>query len=156
VIAGLESEFKESFLEVTKAKGYPIGQAGVMRAKYWTAMVESANLRTTRQTVISRFLFHHFGHWVVVPQRQLAAMQIAICNVWNVYQDIQWKESSVLDQDITVLLEFYLPQMLESFNKTIDKIELTLVGGEHGKGAFAFIARLIVRFDDPLEEPQVL
>jgi hypothetical protein len=29
IIAGLESEFKESFLEVAKAKGYSTSQAGV-------------------------------------------------------------------------------------------------------------------------------
>ncbi len=54
-----------------------------------------------------------------------------------------------------MLLEFYLPQMLGLFRKNIDKMELTL-GGDHGKGAFTFIACLIVRFEDPLEEPQVL
>jgi hypothetical protein len=54
-----------------------------------------------------------------------------------------------------MLLEFYLPQMLGSFSKNIEKMELTL-GGDHGKGAFTFIACLIVRFEDPSEEPQVL
>jgi hypothetical protein len=45
--------------------------------------------------------------------------------------------------------------MLGSFNKKIGKMELTL-GGDHGKGAFTFIACLIIQFEDPLEEPQVL
>jgi hypothetical protein len=72
VITALESEFKEVFLEVAKAKGYSTSQAGVMSAKYWTAMAEAANLQTTQQKVITRFLFHHFGHQVVVPQRELA------------------------------------------------------------------------------------
>jgi hypothetical protein len=73
VIEDLESEFKESFLEVAMSKGYSTIQAGVMSAEYWTAMAEAANLRTTQQRVISRFLFHHCGHGVVVPQRELAA-----------------------------------------------------------------------------------
>jgi hypothetical protein len=74
VITGLESSFKDAFLDVAKDKGYSTSQAGVMGAEYWTAMAEAANLRTTQQTIISiRFLFHHFGHRVVVPQRQLAA-----------------------------------------------------------------------------------
>jgi hypothetical protein len=59
VITGLESKFKESFLEVAKAKGCSTSQAGVMSAKYWTAMVEAANLLTTQHKVITRF---HFGH----------------------------------------------------------------------------------------------
>jgi hypothetical protein len=73
VITALESEFKEAFLEVAKAKGYSTSQAGVMSAEYWTAMAEAANLRTTQPQFITRFLFHHFGHQVVVPQRELAA-----------------------------------------------------------------------------------
>jgi hypothetical protein len=47
VIAGLESSFKEAFLDVAKVKGYSTSQAGVMGAEYWTAMAEAANLRTT-------------------------------------------------------------------------------------------------------------
>jgi hypothetical protein len=58
-------------------------------------------------------------------------------------------------RDITVLLKFYLPQMLGSFNKKIDEMELTL-GGDHDKGAFTVIACLIVQFEDPSEETQVL
>jgi hypothetical protein len=44
VITALESEFKEAFLEVAKAKDYPTSQAGVMSAEHWTAMAEAANL----------------------------------------------------------------------------------------------------------------
>jgi hypothetical protein len=73
VIAGLESEYKESFLEVAKVKGYTTIQAGVMSTMYWTAMAEAANLQSRQQRIIARFLFHHFGHQVVVPQRKLVA-----------------------------------------------------------------------------------
>jgi hypothetical protein len=45
--------------------------------------------------------------------------------------------------------------MLGSFNTRIGKMELTL-GGDHGKRAFTSIACLIIRFEDPLEEPQLL
>ena len=58
-------------------------------------------------------------------------------------------------RNIVTLLEFYLPQMLGSFNKNIENTELTL-GGDHGKGAFTFIACLIICFEDPLEEAHVL
>jgi hypothetical protein len=44
VITGLESEFKELFLEVARSKCYSTIQAGVMSAEYWTAMGEVANL----------------------------------------------------------------------------------------------------------------
>jgi hypothetical protein len=54
-----------------------------------------------------------------------------------------------------VLLEFYLPQMLGSFDKKINKMELTL-WEDHGKGAFTVIACLIIQFEDPWEEAQVL
>jgi hypothetical protein len=62
VITGLKLSFKEAFLDVAKDKGCSASQAGVMSAERWTAMAEAANLRTTQQTIISRFLFHHFGH----------------------------------------------------------------------------------------------
>jgi hypothetical protein len=44
VITGLESSFKDAFLDVAKDKGYSTSQAGVMGAEYWTAMAEAANL----------------------------------------------------------------------------------------------------------------
>jgi hypothetical protein len=51
--------------------------------------------------------------------------------------------------DVSKLFNFCLPQMLESFKKEIDKLELTL-GGDHWKGAFTFLACLIIRFTDHL------
>jgi hypothetical protein len=73
VIQGLESEFKDSFLEVAKDRGYSSSLAGKMSAEYWNAMAEAANLRTAQQIQISRFLTQHFGHKVVFLQRELAA-----------------------------------------------------------------------------------
>jgi hypothetical protein len=73
VIQGLESEFKDSFLEVAKDRGYSSSLAGKMSAEYWNAMAEAANLRTTQQIQLSSFLTQHFGHKVVVSQRELAA-----------------------------------------------------------------------------------
>jgi hypothetical protein len=143
VIEGLESEFKESFLEVATSKGYSTIQAGVMSAAYWTEMAEAANLRTTQQRVISRFLFHHFGHRVVVPQRELAAYGLQYVTFETFTKSFNGTKVLYLYRDITVLLEFYLQQLLGSFSKKIDKMELTL-GGDHGKGAFTFIACLIV------------
>jgi hypothetical protein len=52
------------------------------------------------------------------------------------------------------LFEFYLPEMLESFKKEIDKLELTL-GGDHGRGAFTFLGCLIIRYTDG-SDPQVM
>jgi hypothetical protein len=43
VIEGLESEFKESFLEVATSKGYSTIQARGMIAEYWTAMAEAVS-----------------------------------------------------------------------------------------------------------------
>jgi hypothetical protein len=92
VIEGLKSEFKESFFEVATSKGYStIVQAGVMSAEYWTAMAEAVNLRTTQQRLISRFLFHHFGHRVVVPQREL----VAYGSQYVTFETFQRKESFV-------------------------------------------------------------
>jgi hypothetical protein len=128
VIAGLESEFKESFLEVATDKGYTTLQAGVMSAEYWTAMAEAANLRTTQQKVITRFLYHHFGHRVVVPQRELAAYGSQYVTFETFTKTFKGRKVLYSYRDITVLLEFYLPQMLGSFNKNVKKMELTLAG----------------------------
>jgi hypothetical protein len=155
VIEGLKSEFKESFLEVATSKGYSTIQARVMSAEYWTAMAEAANLRTTQQRVISRFLFNHFRHRVVGPQRELAVYGSQYVTFERFTKTFNRRKVLYSYRDITMLLEFYLPQMLGSFIKKIDKRELTL-GGDRNTGAFTFIACLIVRFEDPSEEPQVL
>jgi hypothetical protein len=49
VIAGLETEFKELFFKVANTEGYSTSQAGVVSAKYWTAMTEGVNLPTTQK-----------------------------------------------------------------------------------------------------------
>jgi hypothetical protein len=154
VIAGLESSFKEAFLDVAKVKGCSESQAGVMGAEYWTAMAEAANLRTTQQTIISRFLFHHFGHRVVVPQRQLAACGSSYVEYETFTETFNGKKVLHSFRDVSKLFEFYLPEMLESFKKEVDKLELTL-GGDHGKGAFTFLACLIIQFTDG-SDPQVM
>jgi hypothetical protein len=118
-------------------------------------MVEAANLQITQQKGISRFLFHHLGHQVVVPQRELAAYRLQYVTFDTFTKNFNGNKALYSYWDITMLLEFYLPQMLGSFNKKINKMKLTL-GGDHGKGYYTFIACLIVQFDDPLEEPQVL
>jgi hypothetical protein len=155
LIAGLELEFKELFLEVAKVKGYTTIQAGVMSAEYWTALAEAANLPSRQQRIIARFLCHHFGHQVVVPQRKLVAYGSQYVTFETFTKTFNGRKVLYLYRDITLLLKFYLPQMLGSFNKKIDKMEMTL-GGHHGKGAFTFIACLILPFEDPLEELQVL
>ena len=106
-------------------------------------MAEAAELQRTQQTIISRFLFHHFGHQVVVLQCQLAA-----------YGSSYGKKVLYSLRDVSKLFEFYLPEMLDSSKKEINKLELTL-GGDHGKGAFTLLACLIIRFTDALD-PQVM
>jgi hypothetical protein len=125
-----------------------------MGAEYWTAMAESANLRTTQQTIISRFLFHHFGHRVVVPQRELAAYGSSYVEYETFTETFKGKKVLYSFRDVSKLFDFYLPEMLESFKKEIDKLELTL-GGDHGKGAFTFLACLIIRFTDG-SDPKVM
>jgi hypothetical protein len=44
--------------------------------------------------------------------------------------------------------------LLESFEKRISKFELTL-GGDHGKGAFTFLACLIIRFADGSDPKEI-
>jgi hypothetical protein len=73
VIRGLESEFKDLFLEVVKDKGYSTSLAGKMSAEHWNVMAKAADLRTTQQIQILRFLTQHLRHKVVVSKRELAA-----------------------------------------------------------------------------------
>jgi hypothetical protein len=49
---------------------------------------------------------------------RVGSLWITICDIQNVYQDLQGKESGVLvSRYHCVVVEFYLPQMLGSFNK---------------------------------------
>jgi hypothetical protein len=80
---------------------------------------------------------------VVVPQRKLAAYGSQYVMFEMFTKTFKGRKVLYSYRDITVLLEFYLPQMLGSFNKNVKKMELTL-GGDHGKGPFTFIACLIV------------
>jgi hypothetical protein len=124
-----------------------------MSAEYWNAMAEAVNLRTTQQIQISRFLTQHFGHKVVVLQRELAAFGSEFVPYETFHEEFGGKKILYSYRDLPQLLEFYLPELLESFEKTISKFELTL-GGDHGKGAFTFLACCINRFadgSDPLE-----
>jgi hypothetical protein len=89
---------------------------------------------------------------VLVPQRKLVAYGSQYVTFETFTKTFKGRKVLYSYRDITVLLEFYLPQMLGSINKNVKKMELTL-GRDHGKGAFTFIACLIIHFKDPLEEP---
>jgi hypothetical protein len=113
VIRGLENEFKDSFLDVAKERGYSTSLAGKMSAEYWNAMAEAANLRTTQQIQISRFLTQHFGHKVVVSQRELAAFGSEFVPYETFHEIIGGKKILYSFRDLAQLLEFYLPELLE-------------------------------------------
>ena len=105
-------------------------------------------MRMTQQIQISRYLTQLFGHKVVVSQRELAAFGSEFVPYETFHEEIGGKKILYSYRDLAKLLEFYLPELLESFEKPISKFELTL-GGDHGKGAFnTFLACLIIRFVD--------
>jgi hypothetical protein len=81
VTTGLESEFKESFLEVTKAKGYSTIQARVLSAKYWTAMVEAS--KSTSHTTKRNYKVYFPSLWTSIGGSiaQVGGIWITICAV---------------------------------------------------------------------------
>jgi hypothetical protein len=93
-------------------------------------------------------------HRVVVSQSQLAAYRSSYVEYETFTETFNGKKVMYSFRDVSKLFDFYLPEMLESFKKEIDKLELTL-GGDHGKGAFTFLACLIIRFTDD-SDPQVM
>jgi hypothetical protein len=79
----------------------------------------------------------------VVPQRQLAACGSNFVEHETFTKTFNGKKILCSFRDVSKLFHFHLPEMLESFKKEIDKLELKF-GGGHGKGAFTFLACLIV------------
>ena len=87
---------------------------GVVGFQYEVAQVEKyekalANLRTTQQTIISKFLFHNFGHRIVVPQRQLAAYRSSYVEYETFTEIFGGKKVSYSFRDVSKLFKFYLP-----------------------------------------------
>jgi hypothetical protein len=81
-----------------------------MSAEYWTAMVEVANLQTTQATKSNlEASFHHFGHLVVVPQRELTVYGSQYVTFETFTKTFKGRKVLYLYRDITMLLEFYLP-----------------------------------------------
>ena len=52
------------------------------------------------------------------------------------------------------MVSFYLPEFVKEFEKPIETMEIML-GGDHGKGSFTFLATLVIRFEDKLD-PYIL
>jgi hypothetical protein len=73
VIGGLENEFKDAFFDVAKERGYCTSISNKMSAAFWTALSVKANLQTTQQREIAKYLQAHFGSPVVVPKKELAS-----------------------------------------------------------------------------------
>jgi hypothetical protein len=67
-----------------------------------------------------------WGHRTVVPQRELAAYGLQYVTFKTFTKTFNGRKVMYAYRDITVLLEFYLPQMLGSFNKKMGKIFVIL------------------------------
>jgi hypothetical protein len=50
-----------------------------------------------------------------------------------------------LYRDLSELLQHYSTNLFQDHMEDIDKLEL-LCGGDHGKGAFSFLAVIVVRY----------
>jgi hypothetical protein len=118
VIQGLESEFKDLFLEVAKDRGNSTSLAGRMSAEYWNVMAEPENLQMTQQIQISRFLTQPFGHKVVILQQELLApFGLEFVPYETFHKVIGGKQILYYFCHLAQLWEFYLPELLESFKK---------------------------------------
>jgi hypothetical protein len=54
------------------------------------------------------------------------------------------------------LFQCYGRTIYEDSGKEIEKLELLLLGGDHGKGAFTFLFVIVVRYKDPTRAPMIV
>jgi hypothetical protein len=125
-----------------------------MSAAFWTALSVKANLQTTQQREIAKYLQAHFGFPVVVPKKELASYGSTFVDYEIFYKEFNGKKVQYSFRSIPKMLLFYLPEFLKEFKKPIETMEIML-GGDHGKGSFTFLATLAIRFADR-SDPYIL
>ena len=142
VLRMLEKISPNTFLQVSKDKGYCNNLTPKITATYWIAMSEAAGLRITQQRIIKRYLSFHLGDRVAISESNIR-------NVGSDYLPYEVEHINVDEKEYGIksikiswrpLDEVILNYASDLFAKldAIDEIDL-LLGGDHGKGVLIFL-----------------
>jgi hypothetical protein len=138
--------YPHAFLDVVHECGYSTQERKKMSAEFWTGMVEEAGLRTSQSRVIRKYLALHFGTSVCVAEQVISEYTSRFVPFMSVAKAIGPKKNIRYHwKDLYHVVKFYSAEILADSVVSIDKIEVCL-GGDHGKGKFAFMALVVVRY----------
>ena len=151
----IEKEHEDTFLQVCKDNGYTSQRTPCMTAIFWVAMSEEANLRLNQQRIVNKYLLHHFGHRVCVPETNISEIGSSFIPYTCDQFKHEGKKINYSHRKLTELLNHYSLVLFDRKHlEEIEKVEV-LLGGDHGKGAFTFLAIIIIRFKTT-KEPLIL
>ena len=118
-------------------------------------MSEEANLRLNQQRTVNRYLSYHFAHRVCVPERDISEIGSSFIPYTCEQFKYEGKKINYSHQKLTDLPNNYSSVLFDRNHlEHIEKVEM-LLGGDHGKGAFTFLAIIIIRFSNS-KEPIIL
>jgi hypothetical protein len=147
LIDTLCTEYEDKFVEVASENGLWTNKSKIMGPVFWTAMCEDCNFDISTQRQLNMYLKYHFGTRVTVSETIIREQ------VGNDYipfttfeKKIDGKRILYSYRDIDTMLTHAINTALAL--RDLDDIahaELAL-GGDHGKGAFTFLAVLFLRY----------
>jgi hypothetical protein len=134
VLGFLEENYSEVFVEKK------------MDAVTAAAMAEQANISTTGMRIIARFLRCLFGYSVLPTQSQLRAVGDQYFKATTFTEKINGNTIDYWYKDIDHVLK-HMVDSASAFEdlKDLDRMDMSL-GGDHGQGAFTFMALLALRY----------
>jgi hypothetical protein len=110
------------------------------------AMAEQANINTTGMRVIARFLRRLFGYSILPTQCQLRAVGDQYFKATTFAERINGNSIDYWYKDIDHVLK-HMANEASAFEdvKDLERLDMSL-GGDHGQGAFSFMALLALRY----------
>ena len=148
IMSFLGNEFEDEFVSVATEKGIAITPK-VMDAQYAAAMWTNANASTATQRSILRDLSGFFGHRFVVPEHAIRKLnENSFPPKCGHFLDDENKKIDYWYKPVDELLEHQAKFILSDADIVgIKHVDLA-IGGDHGKGRFCMILKVLIRYHE--------
>jgi hypothetical protein len=140
------TDYEDKFLEGATENGLSTNKSTKMDPVFWTAMCEDCNFDISTQRLPSMYLRYHFGTRVAAPATLIREVGNDYIPFTTFEKKIDGKRICNSFRDIDTMLTHAINTA--SALRDLDDVshaELAL-GGDHGKGAFTFLAVLFLRY----------
>ena len=118
-------------------------------------MTEEGNLRVNRKRVVNKHLTCHFGRRVCKSEEDISKIGSNYIEYNIEYEKVDNKKVMYSYRDLSLLMEYHVRDLFITDIHQIEKIEVML-GGDHGKVAFVFLATVIIQYKNDCHDAIIM